>query len=123
MGLFSGTKKKKARDYLKNILFSDEEAINTYKFMRNSISVTDRRLIIIKKSLFSREVTIKSIPYHKIDQVSVEKNRKLFAISNKIYINNNGEKIKFKIAKGEKIMELYNKIVQSICYSQKQFKN
>ncbi|MFW6309320.1 MAG: PH domain-containing protein [bacterium] len=117
MGLFSGTKTKNPKKYVEKIKLDSEQVACTYKLHRNFISLTSWRVIIVKKSLFSREVSIRSIPYEQIDNIIIEKNRRLFSMSSLIKIINNRRVYKFRIGKGEGDMDLYNTLVYHICNS------
>ena len=117
MGLFSGTRAKNPEKCVGDILLDGEEVTCTYKVYRNFISLTNKRVIIVRKTLLAREYSIRSIPYHKIDNIVVEKNRKLFSISSFITIINNKERYTFRVGKGEGEMQLYDALVKYICES------
>jgi len=115
MGFFSGTRKSNPAKFVGNLLFAGEKVECTYKLIRNHISLTDKRIIIVEKTFLARKVSIRSIPYHKIDNILLEKNRKLFSISNFLRIISEGKDYRFKIAKGEKIMDFYKTITRLMC--------
>lgn len=119
MGFFSGTRLKEPTKYINDLLLKNERVNCTYKYKRNLISLTSKRLIIVKKSLLAREVSICSIPYEKIDNIKIDKNRKLFSLSSLIKIKNNKQDHTFKVGKGEGGMKLYNLLVFQICHQGK----
>ena len=119
MGLFSGTRAKNPEKYVSDILLEGEEVECTYKVHRNFISLTNKRVIIVRKTLLAREYSIRSVPYNKIDNIVVEKNRKLFSMSSFITIINNKEKYTFRVGKGEGEMKLYDTLVKYICEQNK----
>ena len=115
MGLFSGTKIDNPEEYVKEFLFEGETVKCTYKLVRDFVSLTNKRIIFVDKSLMSRETIIRSIPYSKINSISVERNKKLFSFSNKVEIIGKGKDYELKISKSENVLEFYNTLAESIC--------
>ncbi len=115
MGVFSGTKTSKPEKYIENLRLEGEKVECTFKLHRHFISLTNKRVILVKKTLLARDVSIRSIPYPRIDSIVIEKNRKLFSLSSIIKIINNNREYKFKVGKGEGEMELYNTLVRLVC--------
>ncbi|MFW5976857.1 MAG: PH domain-containing protein [Bacillota bacterium] len=115
MGIMGGTRSSNLDKYIKEHLLREETIINNYKFKRNSICVTDIRIIFIDKSLFSRKIEINSIPYTRINNISLIQRRKLFAFSDKIVISTIVNNFEIKISKSEDIYELYKTLIKLTC--------
>jgi hypothetical protein len=115
MGFFSGTKIENPEEFVNDFLFEGESVVCTYKLVRNFVSLTDKRIIFVNKSLLSREIVIRSIPYTKINSISLERKNKLFSFSDKIEVVGKGKQYELKISKSENVFDFYNILAQYIC--------
>ncbi|MFW6270371.1 MAG: PH domain-containing protein [Bacillota bacterium] len=115
MGFLGGTSSSVSKDISKKYLIREESIICNYKFKRNLICLTDKRIIFINKSLFSRKIESKSVPFKKIESISLIQSRKLFSFSDKIILSAISKNYEIKISKSENIFDLYNTLIKLIC--------
>lgn len=115
MGFFSGTRVENPEQYIQDFLFPEETVECTYKLINDFVILTSKRVIFIDRSFLFLETIIRSIPYHKIDSISVERNKKLFSVSSVVKITTWGREYKLKIRKGEDVMDFYNTLARYVC--------
>lgn len=110
-------KKEKVENNPKNeveqFLVNGEVIEHIYPLILDFLCITNKRLIFVDKDLnLSKPKTktqIHSIPFSKIESVSLEKNDKLFAFTNTIEIATKAETHELKFT-STNIVEIFNNI-------------
>lgn len=98
---------------VREMLLPDEELEAIYGLDIDYTAVTSRRLIFVDKTVLSKQQSIISIPFSKINTVALGKG-KFLSFTNEIEIHTQSQKFELKLMKGEKVQEFYNKIVSKI---------
>lgn len=120
MGLFGGSKNENILETLENevkeLLFDGETIEEIYPLLLDFVCLTNKRVILVDKKLTSSEVFIYSIPYSKIEEISMEKG-KMLTLSNQIEIMTKAKTHDLKFIKGTNtsVLDFYKKVCKHIC--------
>lgn len=106
MGLFKGDKDKH-RQEVAAFLFEGEDLIQTYGLLIDFAILTNYRLLFVDKTWVSKRAEIISVPYHKIEDVRIQKDR-TFSVTNRITVMTKIEPHKLKFLRGTDVMDFYH---------------
>lgn len=115
MGFFSGldeSNRNTQKEKIKMFLFEGETIEYVYPLSTDFVALTNRRLIFVDKNVLLKETGIVTIPYAKIEQIGIVKD-KAWAITDKIEITTRHDKHELKLLKDG--LEFYNKLAAHIC--------
>jgi len=120
VGLFSNkeaTKKDPLEAYrneIQEFLLEDEKIEELYSLLLDYVCITNKRLIFVDKSIMDQEVEIVTLPFSKIETISVVKNSKMFALTDKIKIMTKNKDYELKFIKNTNVKEFYNSLARNI---------
>ncbi|MFB5663382.1 PH domain-containing protein [Alteribacillus sp. HJP-4] len=116
MSLFSkGDNKKKHLEEAQEFLFDGEEIQGTYGLMVDFVAFTSHRILFVDRALLSKSKSVVvSIPYHKIEEISIEKTGFL-SLSNNIEIATKKAAHSLTFLKDTDVMGFYRELSKRIC--------
>lgn len=97
---------------LKPFLFEGENVEHIYSLVTDFVALTNKRLIFVDQSVFSKETGVITIPYSKIEKIGIVKDKK-WSLSDKVEITTRNDKHELKLIKGG--LEFYKKLSKFIC--------
>ncbi|UZH06423.1 PH domain-containing protein [Heyndrickxia coagulans] len=105
----TGTKSKYRNFY------SKETIEHVYGLAIDFVALTNKRLIFVDQSLFGKETGVVSIPYSRIDEIGIVKD-KFWSMSDKIMITTKHDKHELKLLQGkDEALKFYNTLAKYIC--------
>ncbi|MBB6451135.1 hypothetical protein HNR44_003129 [Geomicrobium halophilum] len=105
--------RKNHREQASEYLVEDEQLLQTYGLMIDFVALTNRRVIFVNKSFVSKRSEVVSIPYTKIEEIALLKDRKL-AISNPVRISTRSNNHHLNLIKGNDATGFYKQLSRQI---------
>lgn len=115
MGFFSKldeSNRNAKKEQIKMFLFDGEIIEYVYPLSTDFVALTNKRLIFVDKNVLLKETGIKTIPYSKIEEIAIVKD-KAWAITDKVEITTRHDKHELKLLQDG--LEFYNKLAERIC--------
>lgn len=97
---------------LQNFLIEGESIGQIYRLQLDFAALTSLRLIFVDKNLGSNKTEVTSIPYSKIEAISIEQGK---ALSDEVEIATKHKAYKLKFYKGTDVLGFYNTLAKHIC--------
>jgi hypothetical protein len=115
VGIFSGGDNDRGHmNQVAEFLFEGEEVLQTYGLLLDFVALTNKRILFVDKTAMSRRTAVISIPYSKVEAISIEKG-KLWSLSNRVEIQTKGRTYELEFLKGADVMGFYRTLARMIC--------
>ena len=116
MGLFSSKSAEEIHgDKIKEFLFEGEILEHVYGLVVDFVALTNKRMIFVDKSVFSKETGVISVPYSKIEKIAIVKD-KFWSLSDKIEVTTRSDKHELKLLQGKNEgLKFYTTLSKYIC--------
>lgn len=97
---------------LQEFLVEGETVEHVYSLVVDFVALTNKRILFVDQSVFSKETAVITIPYSKIEKIGLQKDKR-WSLSDKVEITTRNDKHELKLLKGG--LEFYKKLTQHIC--------
>lgn len=114
MGLLSGENRKKDLHQVAGLLYPGEYLIQTVGTLLDFVALTNERMIFVDRSVFGKRKAIISIPYSKIDAISLEKSS-FWSGMNRLEIVTRAKTYELTFFKQANVQGFYQLLAQGIC--------
>ncbi|QQK79079.1 PH domain-containing protein [Salicibibacter cibi] len=101
--------RKKHQDQAREYLVGDEQLLHTYGLLIDFVALTDQRVIFVEKSWVSKRSEVVSIPYSKIEEIALLKDRRM-SISNPVRISTRSKDHQLNLIKGNDSVGFYKQL-------------
>ncbi|QQK74966.1 PH domain-containing protein [Salicibibacter cibarius] len=105
--------RKKHQDQAREYLVEDEQLLHTYGLLIDFVALTDQRVIFVEKSWVSKRSEVVSIPYSKIEEIALLKDRRM-SISNPVRISTRSKDHQLNLIKGNDSVGFYRQLSRQI---------
>ncbi|SDJ24741.1 PH domain-containing protein [Natribacillus halophilus] len=105
--------RKKHQEQARQYIVEDEQLLHTYGLMIDFVALTDQRIIFVEKSWVSKRSEVVSIPYSKIEEIALLKDRRM-AISNPVRISTRSNNHQLNLIKGNDAVGFYKQLSRQI---------
>ncbi|TSB47207.1 PH domain-containing protein [Alkalicoccobacillus porphyridii] len=99
------------REKVEEFLLPGERLLQTYGLLIDFVALTDQRIIFVGRSFVSKSSEVVSIPYQKIEEVALLKDRRI-AITNPVRISTRSRSHQLNLVKGSDSLGFYNQLVK-----------
>lgn len=99
---------------IQEYLIEGEAVEQVYGLLVDFVALTNKRVIFVDKTIVSKKTSVTSIPYSKIESISIEKGKTL-ALSNEIEIVTKHKAYELKFVKGGDVVGFYKSLTKHIC--------
>ena len=104
----------KYEEEIQEFIVEGEFIEEIYGLVLDYACLTNKRIIFTDKAIGTKEMELISIPYSKVEAVSIIKG-KLFSLTNKISIYTKFQNYSLEFIKGANVTEFYKTITKYIC--------